>query len=63
MIQTNSNRDTTIDEIHQTRERMADKHGGNVAAIIKDAEKRQLASGRTVWHRAATNKALHPPGN
>jgi hypothetical protein len=61
MIQNSCNRDTTIDEIHQTRERMAGKFGGDVVAIIEDAQKRQAASGRAVWHRAATNKALHPP--
>ena len=55
-------RDTTIDEIHHTRERMADKFNCDVAAIIRDAEKRQLASGRAVWHRPATNKASHSPG-
>jgi hypothetical protein len=61
VIQNNNDRDTTIDEIHQTRERMAEKFGGDVAAIIQDAQKRQAASGRAVWHRAVTNKALHPP--
>ncbi len=65
MIQNNSNRDTTrdttIDEIHHTRERMAGNFNCDVAAIIKDAEKRQLASGRAVWKRAATSKALQPP--
>lgn len=62
MIQNSSNRDTTIDEIHQTRERMAGKFSCDVTAIIKDAQKRQAASGRAIWHRAATNKALHSPG-
>jgi hypothetical protein len=65
MIQNNSNggatRDTTIDEIHLTRERMAEKHGGIVAAIVEDARRRQAASGRAMWRQPMTTKALHPP--
>ena len=61
MIQNNDSldktRDTTIDEIHHTRERMSEKFGSDVAAILKDAEKRQLASGRAIWHPAAKGKS------
>ena len=42
-------RDTTIEEIHRTRERMADKFAGDIAAILDDARKRQAASGRAIW--------------
>lgn len=41
--------DTTIDEIHQTRERLAAKFGGDIKAILEDARRRQEASGRPVW--------------
>jgi hypothetical protein len=44
-----TDRDTTIEEIHRTREQMAAKFGHNIAAILADARKRQEASGRTIW--------------
>ena len=62
MIQTNSNRDTIIEEIHRTRQRMAEKFGGNIAAILEDARKRQAASGRPVWKGPSSNKATDPSG-
>ena len=37
----NSDRDTIIEEIHRTRERMAEKFGGDIAAIVEDARQRQ----------------------
>jgi hypothetical protein len=37
MIQKTTNRDTIIDEIHRTRQRMAEKFGYDVAAILEDA--------------------------
>jgi hypothetical protein len=49
MIHKTNKRDTTIDEIHRTRERMADKFAGDIAAILDDARKRQAASGRALW--------------
>jgi hypothetical protein len=60
MIQPNNDieklRDDTIDEIHLVRERIAEKHGGNLAAVISDAQQRQQASGRAIWTRdVATN--------
>ena len=60
MNQKKSNRDTTIDEIHRTRQQMADKFGGDIAAILEDARKRQAASGRPVWQGPSSNKAMHP---
>ena len=62
MIQTTTNRDTIIDEIHRIRERMAEKHGGDIAAILEDARKRQEASGRAIWQGPSSNKAVNPSG-
>lgn len=55
-------RDTTIDEIHHTRQLMAEKFGGDLAAILEDARKRQEASGRAVWQGPTANDELHPTG-
>jgi len=41
--------DTTIDDIHRTRERLAEKFGGDIKAILEDARRRQAASGRPTW--------------
>ena len=41
-----SRRDTTIADIHKTRERISDAHGGDIHAITEDARKRQEESGR-----------------
>ena len=59
MIQKND-RDTIIDEIHQTRRQISEKFGGDIAAILEDARKRQAASGRPVWQGKSSNKAKHP---
>ena len=56
MSQKKSNSDTTIREIHRTREQMADKFGGDIAAILEDARKRQAASGRPEWHGRSPEK-------
>ena len=40
-----SSGDTIIDAIHRTRQQMAEKFGGDIAAILEDARKRQEASG------------------
>ena len=55
-----TNRDSILDEIHGTRERIAEKFGGDIAAILDDARKRQEASGAVVWHGVSTRKRLHP---
>jgi len=57
-----NNRDTIVEEIHRTRRRMADKFGGDIAAILEDARKRQAASGRPVWQGPASNEVMHPTG-
>ncbi len=41
--------DTTIEEIHRTRERLAEKFGGDIQAILADARRRQAESGRPIW--------------
>ena len=60
MAQKTTNRDPIIDEIHRTRQRMAEKFGGDIAAILEDAWKRQEASGRAIWQGPLSNKALNP---
>jgi hypothetical protein len=57
-----TNRDTTIDEIHQTRQRMAEKFGYDITAILEDAWKRQEASGRAIW-QGPSNKVVNPAEN
>ncbi|HVW39556.1 MAG TPA: hypothetical protein VHB99_19695, partial [Pirellulales bacterium] len=49
-----------VDEIHLMRRRIAEKFGGDIAAILDDARKRQEASGRTVWRDAAAAKTSMP---
>ncbi len=63
MGQRKNDRDTTIDEIHRTRERMADKFGGDIAAIVEDARKRQAASGRPVWRGSSANQRMQLTGD
>jgi hypothetical protein len=61
MIQTHST-DTVIEEIHRTRRRMAEKFGGQIAAILDDARRRQAASGRPVWQRTSSNRVMQASG-
>lgn len=63
MIQKTTNRDTIIDEIHQTRQRIAEKFDGDIAAILEDAWKRQEASGCAIWQAPSSNKALDSAGS
>jgi len=62
MIQKTTERDAIIDEIHRTRERMAEKFGGDIGAILEDARKRQEASGRPVWQGPSSSEASGPSG-
>ena len=70
MIHKRNKRDTTIEEIHRTRQRMADKFAGDIVAILDDARKRQAASGRAIWRGpsslvgppASPNQLLQPTG-
>ncbi len=54
--------DTIIDEIHRTRERLAEKFGGDIKAILEDARRRQAVSGRPIWHGSVANKVMHSSG-
>ena len=54
--------DSTIDEIHRTRERLAEKFGGDIRAILADARRRQATSGRPAWNGLSANKPMHPNG-
>jgi len=55
--------DTTIEDIHRTRERLAEKFGGDIKAILEDARQRQAASGRPIWQGTAANKAVNRSGD
>jgi hypothetical protein len=48
--------DPIIEEIHETRRRIAEKFNYDIAAIAEDARKRQEASGRPVWTRLSSSK-------
>jgi len=62
MSQKNSNSDPIVEEIHRTRERMADQFGGDIDAILEDARKRQAASGRPVWQAPSSKRRAHSAG-
>lgn len=63
MVQKKNNIDTTIDEIHRTREEMADKFSGDIDALLEDARKRQLSSGRPVWRGPSANQRMQLTGD
>ncbi len=50
------NRDPILDEIHRTRQQIAEKFGGDITAILEDARKRQAASGHPEWRGSPSNK-------
>jgi len=52
-------RDTIPDEIHQTRRKMAERFGGDLAALLADARARQAASGRPVWQGKSNAGLTH----
>jgi hypothetical protein len=60
MTQGCPDRDTTIEGIHATRRRIAEKFGHDLAAIIEDAKKRQAASGREIWRPKPKSSAASP---
>ena len=57
-----SKRDTTIEDIHRERQRMAEKFGGDITAILADARQRQAASGRVVWQGQSPATVQQPTG-
>ena len=48
--------DTTLDELHRTRERLAAKFGGDIQAILEDARQRQAVSLRPQWPGKTSNQ-------
>jgi hypothetical protein len=56
--------DTTIADIHKTRERISDEFGGDISAITEAAIRRQEQSNRrTVSYAEVTNiKGVNPSG-
>jgi hypothetical protein len=42
---------------------MADKFGGDIAAILEDARKRQAASERPVWRSPSSNQGVQLTGD
>lgn len=55
--------DSTIEDIHRTRERLAEKFGGDINAILDDARRRQSASDRPTWQGPLAQQAVHPSGS
>ena len=52
-----------IGTIHQWRREIYDHFGGNLAAMVDDANQRTEHSGRHVLRRGElTNKSMHPSG-
>ncbi len=60
MTQKSPDRDTTIEDIHATRRRIAEKFGHDLAAIVEDARKRQAASGYEIWRPKPKPSAASP---
>lgn len=58
--ETDEIRDTILDEIHETRRRIAERFGGDIAAIAEDARRRQEASGRPIW-QPRNSRSTQPP--
>jgi hypothetical protein len=57
MSQKMPERDTTIEDIHRVREKMAHKFRGDITEILEDARKRQKASGHPVWQPTTPAKS------
>ena len=60
MTQKSPDRDTTIEDIHATRRRIAEKFGHDLAAIVQDAQKRQATSGHEIWRPKPKPSAASP---
>jgi len=53
-------RDMTIEDIHATRRRIAEKFGHDLAAIFEDAKKRQATSGHEIWRPKPKSSGASP---
>jgi hypothetical protein len=60
MTQKSPDRDTTIEDIHPTRRRIAEKFGHDLAAIVEDAKQRQAASGHEIWQPKPKSSEVSP---
>lgn len=60
MTQKSPDRDTTIEDIHATRRRIAEKFAHDLAAIVQDAQKRQATSGHEIWRPKPKASAASP---
>ena len=60
MTQKSPGRDTTIEDIHATRRRIAEKFGHDLAAISEEANKRQATSGHEIWRRKPKSLGASP---
>lgn len=49
---------SAIEEIHQTRQEISERFGGDVVAIAEDAARRQVASNRPAWNPAKPDATL-----
>ena len=61
MTQPVPDRDTTIEDIHRTRRRIAEKFGGDLSAILEDARQRQAAAGRAIWRPTTKQQSTTGP--
>ncbi len=52
-------RDPILDEIHRTRQQIAEKFGGDIKAILADAQKRQAVSGHAIWQGSSKKAVKH----
>ena len=53
--------DSTVADIHKTRERISDAFGGDIRAITEDARRRQEQSNRRTVSYAETPKSAVTP--
>jgi len=60
MTQKSRDRDTTIEDIHATRRRIAENFGHDLAVIFEDAKKRQATSGHEIWRPKPKSSAASP---
>lgn len=58
MIQKQTMTDPVLDEIHRTRREISERFDGDLHAILDDARKRQVDSGRPVWSPGSASRAM-----
>jgi len=55
--------DPIIEEIHETRRKIAQRFDCDAHRISEDARRRQALDGRPVWQPNSANKTMHPTGD